>query len=95
MLYTVGTRTSYDPNVGKRDFRKLGRGTLKDGTPYGGGIVFLSMGEAQAYLEVRGFEKDWGVYGLLTTRANTYRHPDGTRRLRRSCRIVAAQPQET
>lgn len=90
MLYTVGTRKTYDLWAGKPDFHKLGMGTA-GGKPYAGGIAFTTIRRAQSHLVNKKAAELYGVYGLDTDLSNTYVHTDGTRRLIKNCPIIPAK----
>ncbi len=68
MMFTYGHTESYEQLFSEISLpHKLGKRDDYNGSPYAGGIVFLSLEEASKALP-----KGYSVYGLDTELSNTY-----------------------
>lgn len=92
MIYTLGNRESYDRGLQDlgANFRKLGKVDVHPNisAPYGGGIAFKNIGDAENYLVLNGLS--YAVYGLECGWENTYYDDtNGIHRIIESTRIVS------
>lgn len=100
MIYTIGSKYSYDRAIAEGDNVKMGRQPPSEEEPngYPGGIVFPSRESAQAFIDNGNMDRllprpgvtTWEVYGLLTTwESGTYVTESGERALLHDTTFVA------
>lgn len=96
VVFTIGHRESYDSGLagrhGPAPFEKMGKCILPDGKPYGGGCIFQTFVDAEAYIKSCALVLSYAVYGVVASwDCDTEQLPgEPFRRLLRDAQIISA-----